>query len=122
MPEKVHLLPIIGIGGTILFLAGLSTLAVSSTRRREIIDRDGGCQDTSGESHFGILEVAHINHTHDNQYAENSNLVTLCSKHHLCSHLENEGNNGLSTEANHAAIRLICTRIAGLWTNWTKTS
>lgn len=112
-------------GGTIIALPFI--LAVGDVMRRRIISRDKVCQDVSGTSHVGILEVAHSDHTkpcgagsdcfhctdYSCSYQSPDNLTTFCTKHHLLNHIQQEGSNGLTSSQNNWAIAKIATRLAG---------
>lgn len=101
-----------------LAIPGIFFLALTAPMRRQAYKQAGyKCQDTSGESHLGILEASHRNHRRDDpNYNKPESTTVLCSRHHLVAHLENEGTNGLNQSQNSWAIKAIATRIAQFWT------
>lgn len=114
-------------GETIIALPFI--LAVGEVVRRKVINRDKTCQDVSGTSHVGGLEVAHIDHTkpcgegsdchqctdYSCSYQSPDNLTTLCTKHHLLNHIQNEGENGLTVPQNNWAIAMIGNRLSKIF-------
>jgi hypothetical protein len=79
--------------------------AFSKKVRREMIERDGGCQWFT-DDHEGGLEAAHTDHSRSNpNYNSLDNGQMLCTKHHRADHVERAGSNGLSFEHNNFAIK-----------------
>lgn len=85
-------------------------LAFSSEVRRKVLERDGFKCTVCGSTEH--LEASHKNHSRDNpKYNDPDTGITLCTKHHLLQHIENEGKNGLTKAQNQWSINKIRERL-----------
>ncbi len=112
--QHISFLGVMGRMVLVSALAELASLAFSRPVKKEIKERDG--RECTGEGfHAGILEAAHIDHSHANPlYNDPSNGKLLCTAHHLEDHVLRAGQNGLTTAENDGAITTVAKRLGAI--------